>query len=248
MAYARLKNTSYHMAVHCLRDMPWLLGRTVAEPEVQSTLSELNQILPPKVFWDVGANLGYYSWILLAANDSLSVRLFEPDPTNQKLIDKTIRRNHITKAALDRRAISDSIGEITFLLDERSGAAGQFAQLYESASDASIAKSYGLSKTIQVKTTTLDTTVAEGAPPPDLMKIDVEEAEDLVLAGGTELLQTGRPVLVMESFRENALQTLSLHDYCSYHLDDHHNFICLPEPIDDPLRTVIEGLNPWRPR
>ena len=219
------------MAVRCLRDMPWLLGRTVAEPEVQATLTQLNQILQPKVFWDVGANLGYYSWILLA---------------NQHLIDKTIRKNEFTHAKLDPRAVSDSIGEITFLVDERSGATGQFAHLYESASDASIAKSYDLSKTIRVKTATLDSIVEEGSQPPGLMKIDVEEAEDLVLAGGTNLLQTARPALVMESFQEEPLHTLSLKDYCSYHLDEHRNFICLPQPIDDRLKTVLGGLRPWR--
>ena len=236
------------MAVRCLRDMPWLTGRSLAEPEVHHALSKLNSLLEPKVFWDVGANLGFYSWALLAKNEFLTAKLFEPDPENQRLIQKTIRRNGFTTAELDSRALSDSIGETTFLVDEQSGATGQFSHLYESASEASIAKSYAHSKTIKVETTTLDAIIKEGALPPHLMKIDVEEAEDLVLTGGTELITSHRPVIVMESFGESSLKILASHDYKSYVLDANRNFLCIPEPSDDRVLSLIEPLTSWRPQ
>jgi FkbM family methyltransferase len=242
VSFVRLKNTSCRMAVHFLRDMPWLLGRTIAEPEVQSALTKINQLLHPKVFWDIGANLGYYSWILLAENENLAVRLFEPDPTNQGLINKTMKRNHFDQAELDPRAITDSTGETTFLIDEQSGAAGQFAHLYESAGDASIAKSYALSKTIRVETTTLDDVIENGAKPPALIKIDVEEAENLVLNGGAYLLKKHRPIIVMESFEEGPLKNLESKDYTCYSLDENRNFLCVPNPMDDRVQSIIKQI------
>ena len=51
---------------------------------------------------------------------------------------------------------------------------------------------------IEVETVTLDSLVDAGFPPPDMIKVDVEGAESLVLAGAMGVLRKYRPVLLVE--------------------------------------------------
>lgn len=56
-----------------------------------------------------------------------------------------------------------------------------------------------MGETIITATATVDDLIGGGLPAPDLMKIDVEQAEHLVLAGATACLNKNRPVLVLET-------------------------------------------------
>ena len=54
------------MRVMWFRDMNWLFDSVPKEPEFNELMVRLCDAIQPKVFWDVGANLGWFSWLVNA--------------------------------------------------------------------------------------------------------------------------------------------------------------------------------------
>jgi FkbM family methyltransferase len=67
----------------------------------------------------------------------------------------------------------------------------------------------GRGEIIDVSAITLDDFVAAGAPPPQLIKIDVEGGEYEVLRGGTKLFATERPLLIVEVHYQQAADQIA---------------------------------------
>jgi 16S rRNA G1207 methylase RsmC len=88
----------------------YYLVSTPPELEVAILLSEINRLFKPRSFWDVGANIGYYSWFLKTRNPDLEVRMFEPDPHNVHLLENTMRLNQPSSTMLRPVSVSESCG------------------------------------------------------------------------------------------------------------------------------------------
>lgn len=128
------------------------------------------------VFYDIGANIGIYSYFL--ANSGANVFAFEPSPRPFEYLTKNAEFNEPISA--NQIAISDIDGEVEFLVDE-SDVFGRMSSLNSSSDDVIYNK-------IQVESRRLDSLVLESDfPKPDLLKIDVEGAEADVLAGLSRL-------------------------------------------------------------
>lgn len=72
-------------------------------------------------FWDVGANFGFYSWLLKSSDPSLKTVLIEPLPKNAGLIRKTIERNKFEDCFLIEAGVSDRDGEGILHVDSLAG-------------------------------------------------------------------------------------------------------------------------------
>jgi len=129
------------------------------------------EVRPGEVFLDAGAHFGYYT--LLAAKAGARVHAFEPHAANLKFLAAHVRWNglgdHVT---IHASALGAADGNAEFGVGRGSGSrslgAGQGA----------------------VEVRSIDSLVASGAcEPPDWMKIDVQGAEDDVLAGASETLR-----------------------------------------------------------
>ena len=105
--------------------------------------------------------------------------LFEPFPLNAGLLGQTLAKNGFTHMRVVQAAVADRVGEVSFKVDDKSGATGQIVEAYDTSGDSAIARTYGLKAEITVPTTTMDTEIAAGAPVPDLIKMDIKEAEHL---------------------------------------------------------------------
>jgi FkbM family methyltransferase len=142
------------------------------------------------VFFDVGANAGFFS--LLAARQvgaTGAVYSFEPVPQNAECIEANAARNGLKNIHVVRRAVSDRTGVEQLYLAKHGGGAAL----------ATCGKPPDLVGQTQTETTTLDEWVAgAGIRPPDVVKIDVEGAEQRVLAGMEGLLARCRPILLLE--------------------------------------------------
>src|SRR5258708_21292476 len=77
--YKRVPGTQVRVAMKLLRDASWLT--ITLEPQVCDAFALVLRVTEPKVFWDVGANLGFYSWLVRQHPSIQQVLLFEPDPT-----------------------------------------------------------------------------------------------------------------------------------------------------------------------
>jgi FkbM family methyltransferase len=157
-------------------------------------------------FFDVGANVGLYSWEVRKVCPLRKILAFEPDPENIKLLEKTLSVANLPNLEISKYALSKRVGEATFFQDKLTSATGCVA-----GKDKPWIEQYlkGSANKIRVRTETLDS-VTLGEKTPSLMKIDVEGHEVEVLEGSRNTLIEARPLLIIESFPPKQSTVLSL--------------------------------------
>ncbi len=132
------------------------------------------------VFVDAGAHIGYYT--LLAARHvgpSGKVYAFEPAAENLDLLRKNVELNGYRNVVVVPKALADRPGIMDFYLCPLETTCNSFYYRSEEYSR----------QPVKVEVTTLDDFLeAEGWPRVDVVKIDVEGAERMVLAGMRRLL------------------------------------------------------------
>jgi FkbM family methyltransferase len=157
-------------------------------------------------FWDIGANIGLYSWSCAQARPDFHVVSFEPDAKNLECLRRTRAAWNLSRHDIVPCAVADTVGHTTFFTDEVSRATGSL----EPASRTFNVTHYGaVPRGVEVETVTIDALIAKGFEPPLIVKIDVEGAEVRVLQGGRRLLSERRPILLLEIFGDRA-QTFAL--------------------------------------
>lgn len=145
---------------------------------------------------DVGANLGYYTVLMAKMVPQGKVYAFEPDPFSHALLQLNVQLNGLKNVVLNRLALADHPGVASFVQCTDSA----FNSFRDTARRA-------VSGVIEVAVTTLDQFVSvNNVRRVDFVKVDVEGAEGLVIAGASKLLRDSvlRPrLLLVELFEEN---------------------------------------------
>ena len=229
-----LRYQGIRMSTKFLRDASLLFNTTNEEGSTERFRLAIKDH-EVDLFLDIGANLGTYSWEAL----SLGVRdvlLFEPDPTNQRLIRKTIQRNKLTQCQLVPFAVSESVDFRTFLLDPVSGATGSLGD--HRSETCSLHHVYGLQESQRVFTLALDILTKFASGRKVLAKIDVEGAESQVLAGGMEFIRAVQPVLLIECYHQQALKPLEEAGYHIEALPENCNYLLTPAGAPKAARAV----------
>jgi FkbM family methyltransferase len=141
---------------------------------------------PGSVFFDIGANFGYYSVaVATATNRQCRVYAFEPNP---KTYDRLLRH-------IDWNGLKDVIRPIPLALSDRQGS----ATLIERSDNSGASRIGDDAPGITVELTTLDAFCAERRVEQlDAFKIDVEGLEAKVLYGGRETITRFKPAIVIE--------------------------------------------------
>lgn len=182
-----------------LRGAKWIVGAHthgcwLGTYERATTAALLPFLTPDAVFYDLGANVGYFT--LLAARRGCRVVAVEPLPRNLGLLRRHLELNG-ARATVVEAAVSDVEG-IAYLAGERAQ-----AQLSNAG--------------LRVRTTTL-TKLADAYGAPAVIKCDVEGAEDRALA-----VIPGRPVIVLSlhgTAGRAAERTLRRHGYTVHPVGD----------------------------
>lgn len=165
------------------------------EPEITALLRRL--LKPGAVFFDVGANAGYFS-VLACELGASAVHAFEPNPRVRALLERSARLG------------SGPIEIVPAACAEREGR----ATLHVSdSSNTGMSSLSGDGEGVAVALVTLDDHARRTGAAPDLVKIDVEGHERDVLAGATTLLRTTRPVVVAEVGSPDTLELMAAHGY-----------------------------------
>ena len=142
---------------------------------------------------DIGANIGYYTVHLSnLVGPNGTVFAFEPDPLNFSILEKNIKLNDCKNVVLINKAVSNSCASTTLF------------QNSENSGGHSLINSENIQKTITVDTITLDDYFKNITISIDLVKIDVEGAEDFVINGGLNFFKIFKPKYVITEFELNS--------------------------------------------
>jgi len=167
------------------------------EPGTKELLATL--LRPGMIVLDVGAHVGYYT--LLAARmvgPHGRVYAFEPEPENYALLAKNVALNGFSNVRLVPKAAMATSGTASLFIS---------AQGNDRHSVFPNPRSLRRETSREVACVALDDFLqAEGWPPVDLVKLDIEGAEPLALDGmGRLLAQAAGPKLIVE-FAPETLQ------------------------------------------
>ena len=146
------------------------------------------------VVWDVGANLGMFSFAAaIRAGKGGHVYAFEPDLETAGLMNKSLASSVADEAdvCIYPVAVGNREGEARFVVSGYRSAASAlhgFGRFGKNRGDRE--------RTVPIHT--LDC-LAKSLLKPTVIKIDVEGAENLVLEGAQQLIQSCRPILLLET-------------------------------------------------
>lgn len=152
--------------------------------ERQVTQAIIGEIRPNDVFWDVGANVGYYSCGVAESSTNVRVIAFEPNPVAVDVLKRNLQLNESSNVEIQEIALADSTGKSRFGPVEVNNPTGVAGLTTDNGDDY-----------IQIQIATGDSLVKGGTvPSPDVIKIDVEGVEEQVLKGCEDILEECRAV------------------------------------------------------
>jgi FkbM family methyltransferase len=166
------------------------------------SLAELGVNLKSATVWDVGAHIGYHSLAFaVLAGPAGRVVAFEPNPFNRERFRMNLDRNPdlAPRLSLLDLALSDSQEEAEFQFSaevDNGRSSGSHLDRVVPPENENAYRSFHHGR---VQAVTADILIQKKlAPPPFMIKIDVEGAEFAVLQGSAELLASQKPLLFIE--------------------------------------------------
>ncbi len=183
------------------------------DPVLYSMAEEL--VKPNSVVWDVGANVGLFSFCAAAASGPLGfVLAIEPDSWLAHLITRScheIAQYACSKVQVLCASISDSNRISSLEIAERARASNHLV------GTAGSTQASGLRFVQPTVSLTLDF-LLDYFPSPSVLKIDVESHEVSVLKGAARLLKEIRPIIWCEVLHENSTEVTELLHTAGYKL------------------------------
>jgi len=150
-------------------------------------------------FYDIGANIGYYSLIAAMENQNIKVVGFEPASGPLYYFRENVRINNFSNIKVEPKALSDKVGQIDFYEIKNKkyrylehNLAGE-----SNAGSKTTGRNYVLNR---VESTTLDnyvSTVVENKI--DLIKMDTEGTENLILEKSVNVIREMKPIIICET-------------------------------------------------
>jgi len=143
-------------------------------------------------FFDIGANIGWYSINIAASRRHTHVYSFEPLPATYNQLAANVRLNAAPNVKLHHFGFSDQAGSFPFYY---------YAQGSGNASSANLTDSSDV-KVVQCSVQTLDNYTASTDARVDFIKCDVEGAELRVFQGGLQTIARDKPIVFSEILRK----------------------------------------------
>lgn len=181
------------------------------EPYMQEAISKY--LLPAMTVYDIGAHAGFHTlFCALRAHQTIA---FEPHPANRASIERQMTLNPGLNARVLPYALSDTNGASA--LAEPSNRSMAYV------SDDGV---------IPIELRTMDSLVAQGMAPPDLIKMDVEGHELRVLRGGAETIKAHHPIILCDRNDENtSTEVAELLAEFNYLVTGDFPIVCLPRAV-----------------
>jgi FkbM family methyltransferase len=179
----------------------WILPFKILPGEQEWKLTKffIKNLKKDDIFYDVGANWGFYTY--LALEFCKEIHVFEPLPFIFSELSFNLK--NVNNVFLNEVALSDRNGktyiylsksEKGFLKSELSSIIKENLEPHSSL--------FERNKKILVKTITLDKYL-ESHNKPTVLKLDVEGAEGLIIEGGKSFFKNNAPIIAMEVWAKN---------------------------------------------
>ncbi len=177
------------------------------EPPVTKRLA--GELHKNSIFFDCGANLGFYTVVGQVFCTQGEVHSFEMDPDLISIIKNNVelnRNRENSNVVINCLALTDKSGKLERFADVEEGNRSTNSLLFDKT------------ERVQISSMTLDDYCKITGVVPDVVKIDVEGSEKLVLEGMTETLNSPRlktiflevhPTLIPDSKSEEVLSYIS---------------------------------------
>ena len=228
---------SYPVALRSITHASIWWNKKKLEPRLtnlfEKIIGQLNQKKEDSYFYDVGANIGLYSWLCRKLSSNRKILAFEPDPKNFELLQMTKENSKIKNINLFNIALSNRMETVSFQQDTLTSATGMISD----GQTPWIEKYLGQeTNSIQVNTDYLDNKTFK-TQDPSLIKIDVEGHELEVLRGGEKKLSQCKPLLLIESFPPNLDRVVNFLTKLGYKFWD--------SDLNKPLSSQTSNLFAW---
>jgi FkbM family methyltransferase len=147
------------------------------------------------VFWDVGANVGYFTLVAATALANRGqIVAFEPGKNAYERLTENISLNSYQNIQTFPVAVTDREGEaVLHLLGDIADSSASLYQAGDTQAGQEVCRTVALDHFLD----------SEGLRPPDLIKLDAEGAELAVLQGAQGLLAASPPLWLMEMEEKN---------------------------------------------
>jgi FkbM family methyltransferase len=143
-------------------------------------------------YFDIGANIGWYSINIAVSRRAAKIFSFEPIPKTYSHLQRNIEINSVPNVKIHNFGFSSKAGEFPFYYyPEGSG----------NASSANVTGRTDI-ETVQCKVKTLDEYITETCTRVDFIKCDVEGAELLVFQGAIKTIIKDKPIVFSEILRK----------------------------------------------
>lgn len=196
-------------------------------------------------FYDVGANIGYYSLLAARINPDIFIRSFEAATGPLYYLRRNIGLNKFHNISVEPVALSNTNGEIKFIqhinpkyhyIKHSLGGKGRIGSQESNNSDS----------VNKVKSMTLDDfVISVGDKNIDLIKIDTEGTEDLILSKSQAVISQMKPIIICETLYnriESRIEELvAPHDYLffNHYPNGLHRVDTLKRKWDDGVRNCF---------
>ncbi|HTF82498.1 MAG TPA: FkbM family methyltransferase [Cytophagales bacterium] len=175
-------------------------------------------------FFDIGANIGYYSVLMSKLNPQSKTFSFEPATGPHHYLQTNAQINGLSNMRVEFVALSNQEGKIDFY--EVRNKKYKYLKYNLAGTGSMVVSKKDQFNKYTVSTIQLDNYVkSNNISRVDLIKIDTEGTEDLVLDGGKEVLDKHKPIVVCEtlfnSIEDKLDRIFKMHGYeMYYHLPE----------------------------
>lgn len=197
-------------------------------------------------FFDIGANIGYYTILACTENSKIKVYSFEPARGACKYLQKNVFLNEFDQQVrIEKVALTDNNEILTF--HEVENEKYRFTRdVLSGESNAATKKLNREYKTYQVPGITLDEYCERnGVTSIDLIKIDTEGSEFRILHGGQKMISTHLPIIICEilfDFNEDKIESIMDEFGYNAYIFKNNNLIkveSITRAIDDGVRDCF---------
>lgn len=224
------------------------------EPHTMATaLFLLQEVVSHRNFFDIGANIGVYSFFLASVLEAeeLAIHAFEPTP-NLASIARQIAEDNCLSYQVEELAMGSSCGSAELHLSQKTD------------SSNSLLKGFRKSiKSITVALDTVDNYSQKVGFMPSVIKIDTEATEPDVLLGCSETIRKNRPWIICEVLagrtESKLMEVMKPYGYHYYHINDslswmaqakiygdttyqYRDWLFAPEPINQDFVHGVQQL------